>query len=77
MSAEFLRFAGKTKANISIDSVLDGAKDGELEEVLVIGLTKSGEFFMASNTSYRPDNVYLLQRALHEFMCMAKQAESE
>lgn len=43
--------------------VLTAAIERDLEEVVVIGLTKEGDFYLYPSSSYAPDIVWLLQYA--------------
>lgn len=50
--------------DVSIEAVLDGAKDreGDLRAVIVCGLTNGGELFAASSSNSVADVILLLER---------------
>ena len=60
--ADILTFTGYTKLDIPADDVLNGAL-GELSEVLVVGHTKDGNFYIASSTADGPSILWLIENA--------------
>ncbi|NOQ73251.1 MAG: hypothetical protein GQ574_14685 [Crocinitomix sp.] len=52
-----------TTLNVPIDKVLDGAKEGMLEEVLVIGTGVEGLLYFASSAPNPPEILWLLEQA--------------
>ena len=61
-----------TKLNLPVDRVLDEAKD-RLEGVVIIGYDKDGEEYFASTYADGADVLWLLERAKHELMHVAKE----
>lgn len=49
MSAEIVQFSGLTRLDVSVDSVLDGAREATLSEAVIIGVDTEGELFLASS----------------------------
>jgi hypothetical protein len=65
-----------TKQDLDPDRVLKGAI-GELQDVVVIGWDKSGDLWLASNTPYQPDLLWLVKQAEKELFKESEQAEYE
>jgi hypothetical protein len=61
--ADILKFNGQTVGSISVESVLQGA--ASLDEILVLGWTKDGEFYAASSTGNGPDLLWLIELFRH------------
>ena len=51
--------------------VLKAAINENLEHVVIVGLTKEGETYFVSSTSYFPETLWHLERAKHQLMTMA------
>lgn len=52
-----------TKLDLPIDKVLAGAAEAELEEVIVIGFTKGGEFWFSGSKADGGASLWLLAMA--------------
>lgn len=61
--ADILEFNGNTVGPVSVENVLNGAAD--LEDVLVLGWTKDGEFYAAFSTDNGPDLLWLTELFRH------------
>jgi hypothetical protein len=57
-----------TKLDISPASVLDGAKDADLDTVLVIGFDSQGNIYAASSTGDTAENVLLVEMFKHKLL---------
>ena len=57
---EVLKFTGETHADIPVADVLTGA--AELDEVLVLGWTKDGEFYAAGSMGDGPRLLWLVEK---------------
>lgn len=53
MSDEFLEIIPLDESDPQVSAVLDGAKQGNLDFVIVIGQDKDGEWYYASNETDR------------------------
>lgn len=63
MSAEILRFNGITRLPLDPNQVLEGAIDGDLKSVVIIGYTQDGEFWFASSDPDGPSVLWDLEKA--------------
>lgn len=50
-----------TKLDVPPERILDGAKNAELEHVVVIGFTKGGEYYGASSYADGGDVLWLME----------------
>lgn len=57
-----------TRLDIPVERVLDGATNAELEEVVVIGYDKEGEFYFSSNKANGGSVLWLLEQAKKELL---------
>lgn len=63
---EVVLLGGWTKLPIPVDRVLDGAKQHELETVLVLGWDKNGKFYAAASEADSQASTYMAQRFIHK-----------
>jgi hypothetical protein len=72
MSDNIIEFpnADITHGNIDPQMVLTSSLEKELDTVLVLGWTKSGNLHMASSDSSLAENITLLELAKHEHIAM-------
>jgi hypothetical protein len=61
-------FPGVTPLNHDPDVMLELAKNAKLDEVVILGFDKDGEFFFSSNKSDGGGVLWLLEMARHELM---------
>jgi len=54
---------GTTKLDIPADRVIDGARDKDLDTIVVVGLDQDGELYFASSTADAGTVLILLERA--------------
>ena len=59
--ADVIPLGGITTLDIPVDSVLDGAKEHDLEHILLIGKCSTGEFYFAANHSDGADLMWMLE----------------
>lgn len=59
-----------TSQNSSPDMALECAAEYGLEEVVILGFDKDGEFYFASSQGDSAEVLYFLERARHELMKM-------
>lgn len=57
-----------TRLDIPVQRVLESALKEDLEEVVVIGYDKEGEFYFASNKADRSSVLWLLEQAKKELL---------
>jgi len=62
MTADVLEYPGATMLDLDPDRVLEGAK-GRLEQVLVVGLDRDEQFYMAGSTPEIGDMLFILALA--------------
>ena len=65
---DIVTFNGVTRLDIPVDRILDGARDAELTEVVVIGYRQDGSEFFASSTGDGGDVVWHLERAKYKLL---------
>lgn len=65
-----VQFPGLTTNDIDPDKVLEAAK-GKLDTVLILGIKKDGEEYLAGSSSDLCVAVWLLERAKLKFLRMA------
>jgi hypothetical protein len=68
VSAEIINFPGLTKADLPVDSILDGARSAELDVVLVLGRDADGNLYAAGSTGDRATNVLLCREFEHKLL---------
>ena len=66
-----------TSLPIPCERVLKQAIAADLDQVLVIGYTQSGEFYFAGSEADGPKNVWLCEMAKHKLMAITIEAEDE
>ena len=64
--ADILQFNGQTVGPVPVDGVLKGA--AELQDVLVLGWTKDGDFYAASSTGNGPELLWLIEMFRHSVL---------
>jgi hypothetical protein len=57
-----------TRLDIPVQRVLDGAVSADLEEVVVIGYDKEGQFYFSSNKANGGSVLWLLEQAKKELL---------
>lgn len=67
MPDNVVQFPGQTTQDIDPDEVLTAAQ-GKLENVLILGETPEGDFYMASSTSDMPLYMLYCERLRYEIM---------
>ena len=60
-----VKFPGLAKLDIPVKDILKDAKKEDLDEVVVIGYTKSGDEYFSSSTADGADVLWLLERCKH------------
>ena len=60
-----------TSLDLSPESVLIGAINNGVKDVLVLGYDCDGQFYIASSTGYAPDLLMLVELARVELMAQA------
>lgn len=61
MSDNTIIFTGETKVDLPVDTILDGAKNGDLESAIVIGVgAKDDEIHIYSTSSAKANMLGLL-----------------
>lgn len=60
-----------TKEDIAPKTVLEGAVEKDLETVVVVGVTKDGDLYLASSTGSLVEMHWLLASVSHELMSYA------
>ena len=68
MTAEIIDMPMRTTLEIPAAKVLAAATESDLEDVLVIGWCKSGEFFFASSSPDGAELLFLLELAKKQLM---------
>ncbi len=71
--AEILQFKGDTVLPITAEAVLDGAKDGDLQTVIVLGHGADGKLYFASSHSDLAEVLLLLKRGEMQVVSMVEQ----
>jgi hypothetical protein len=74
--AEILLFPGVTRLPIEPDRVLESVL-GKLDEAIVVGTNKGGDFYFASSVPSGPEALWLLERAKHKLMTVTDDLEEE
>jgi hypothetical protein len=69
MSGVVLKLVPPTsRFDAKCDEILQDAIDRGMQDVIVVGYTKSGEFYAASNTADGAEVVYLLELLKHKLL---------
>jgi hypothetical protein len=63
MSDNIVFFDGVTRLDIPPERVLNSAKEANLENCVVIGWEKNGDFYFASSIASGPEVIWLLELA--------------
>lgn len=71
--ADVLQFTGETVLPIAPESVLEGAKDGGLQTVIVLGHGPDGKLYFASSHSDLAEVLLLLKRGEMQVVSMVEQ----
>jgi hypothetical protein len=59
---DIIEFPGGTRGPVSVDSVLDGARERDLYTTIVVGLTEDDDLYFASSSGDLSLIVWLLER---------------
>lgn len=68
-----VEFPGETLLDIPPQSILEGAKEESLEQVLVVGVTKDGSSYFASSTADLYQVLWLLENAKMDVLETARE----
>lgn len=61
---DVVKFTGLTKLDLKVSDVIDGARDHDLEDCIIMGTDKNGEPYLASSTGNLAE--VLLEIELHK-----------
>lgn len=65
---EIVDFPGRTCLDLPVERILNKALNKDLDEVVVIGYTKEGEFYFASSKANGHEVLWLLQGAEYKLI---------
>lgn len=68
MNDNIIRFPGVTINDLPPEQVLDGAKDKEIEHLVIIGRQKDGSYYFGSTTSDAPFMLWLCEKFKQELL---------
>ena len=60
-----VEFNGITRLNLPAERILRCAQKADLESVVIVGETASGEFYFASSYASAPETAWLLQHGVY------------
>jgi hypothetical protein len=63
MTADVVILDVETTLDLPLDRILNGARDAEVSDCLLLGYEPSGDFYMASQTTDAGKMLILLERA--------------
>lgn len=66
--ADIINFPFIATAPVSPEEVIRGALETEFEEIIIIGVTKKDEPYLASSTSNIPDILFLIEKMKYELL---------
>lgn len=68
MNDNIIRFPGNTLCDLDVNQVLDGAKDSDIDELIIIGRQKNGEYYFASTTSDACQMLWMCKKLEQELL---------
>lgn len=74
---KIVQFTGAFYGHIEPSRVLDGAKEQELSEVIVIGEHHDGSVYIAFSTEFASEVIALLERAKYRLIRDMEDADSD
>lgn len=63
-----VKFDGETVLDVTPESVLEGAIEEGLSDVLIVGHTKDGDFYLASSVADSGALMWSLEKAKHQLL---------
>lgn len=68
MSDKVLMFNGITRLDIPVDRIISNAKKAKLDEIVVLGFGKDGDFYFGASKADGGDILWLLELAKRRLM---------
>lgn len=68
MTADVIILRTRTTLDIPVDRVLDGAKESDLREILIVGRTKNNELYIASSLAKRSEILWGIELAKKQLL---------
>lgn len=62
MNDNIIEFPGYTVVEIPVETVLDGAKDQDIDHLVIMGRKKDGAYYFASSTSDAKDMMWICEK---------------